>query len=77
MKVGDYYMHKAEFRGAASRYEDATKYNPNSAEAFLKLGEAEQKLRNKDKAKAAFARVVQLAPDSKYAREAKKRLGTL
>ena len=74
IKVGDFYMRKGEYRGAASRYDDATKYNPNSAEAFLKLGQAEQKLKNKDKAKAAFARVLRLAPDSKFAREAKKKL---
>ncbi|MBV9743649.1 MAG: tetratricopeptide repeat protein [Acidobacteriia bacterium] len=80
IKVGNFYMHQGTARGyraAVGRFEDATKYNPNSAEAFFRLGEAEQKLKNKDKAKAAFQRVVQIAPDSKLAKDAKKRLGQL
>jgi tetratricopeptide (TPR) repeat protein len=80
IKVGNFYMHKATpsgYRAAAGRFEDATKYNPKSAEAFLKLGQAQEKLKNKDRAKAAFERVVQIAPDSKFAREAKKKLSGL
>lgn len=78
IRVGDFYMHQgkaAGYRAALGRYEDATKYNPSSAEAFFKLGEAEEKLKNKDAARAAFERVIQLAPDSKLARESKKKLG--
>ena len=76
IKVGNFYMHKGDYRGAAGRYSDATKYNPTSAEAFFKLGEAEEKLKRKDAAKTAFQRVLQVAPDSKLAREAKKKLSS-
>jgi tetratricopeptide (TPR) repeat protein len=79
IKVGNFYMRQRTLRGyraAAGRFEDATRYNPNSAEAFFRLGEAQQKLKNKDAAKAAFEKVVQLAPDSKLAHEAKKKLGS-
>ena len=79
IKVGNFYMHKGNpsgYRAAVGRYEDATKYNPSSAEAFFKLGEAEEKLKNSDAAKIAFRRVVQLAPDSKLAQEAKKKLAS-
>ena len=62
------------YRAALGRYEDATKYDPNSAEAFFKLGEVEEKLNNKDAAKTAFEKAIRLAPDSKLAREAKKKL---
>ncbi|MGA8029310.1 MAG: tetratricopeptide repeat protein [Bryobacteraceae bacterium] len=78
IKVGNFYMHKgspAGYRAARGRYEDATKYNPSSAEAFFKLGEAEEKLKNKEAAKAAFERAIQLAPDSKLAHDARKKLG--
>jgi tetratricopeptide (TPR) repeat protein len=75
IKVGNYYWHKGNFRAALQRYERATKYNPSSADAFFKVGEAEEKLKNKDAAKAAFQRVIQIAPDSKTAHEAKKKLG--
>ena len=70
-------MHKGTvsgYRAALGRYERATKFNPSSAEAFFKVGEAEEKLKNKDAAKVAFQKVIQLAPDSKLAREAKKKL---
>jgi tetratricopeptide (TPR) repeat protein len=77
IRVGNFYMHQAKpagYRAAAGRFEDATKYNPNNAEAFFKLGEAEEKLKNKEKARAAFTKVVQMAPGSKFAKEARKKL---
>jgi TolA-binding protein len=74
IRVGVFYMHQSKYKAAAGRFLDATKYNPNSAEAFFKLGEAEEKLKNTDAAKSAFTRVVQIAPDSKQGREAKKKL---
>jgi tetratricopeptide (TPR) repeat protein len=74
IKVGNYYWHRGKYRAALSRYERATKYNPSSAEAFFKLGEAEEKLKNKDAARLAFQKVVQIAPDSKLANEAKKKV---
>ena len=77
MKVGNFYMHKgtpAGYRAALARYERATKFNPSNAEAFFKIGEAEEKLKNRDAAKTAFQRVIDLAPDSKLAHEAKKKL---
>jgi tetratricopeptide (TPR) repeat protein len=75
VKIGDFYWHKGDYIGAKNRYERATKFNPNSAEAFLKLGKAEEKLHNPEAAKAALQKALQLAPkDSKIAREAKKEL---
>ena len=77
VKVGNFYMHKgtpAGYRAALARYERATKFNPSNAEAFFKIGEAEEKLKNRDAAKTAFQRVIDLAPDSKLAHEAKKKL---
>ncbi len=63
------------YRAALHRYERATKFNPSNAEAFFKIGEAEEKLKNKDAAKAAFEKVLQLTqPDSKLAKAAKKKL---
>jgi tetratricopeptide (TPR) repeat protein len=75
--VGNFYWKKGDYRGALDRYRDATHYNPSSAEAFLRVGEAEEKLHNADKAKAAFEKVIKLAPDSKFAGEAKKKLGSM
>jgi tetratricopeptide (TPR) repeat protein len=77
--IGNFYMHKGSkgYRAALGRYEDATKYDPNSAEAFFKVGEVEEKLNNKDAAKLAFEKVIKLAPDSKFAKDAKKKLANL
>ncbi len=79
IKVGNFYMHQGTargFRAALGRYEDATKYNPSSAEAFFKVAEAEEKLKNKDAARIALQKVIRLAPDSKLAQEAKKKLSS-
>jgi tetratricopeptide (TPR) repeat protein len=77
VKVGNFYWHKGAFRAALKRYEYATKYNPSSPEAFFKVGEAEEKLKNRDAAKLAYRKVLDLAPDSKLGREAKKKLASL
>jgi tetratricopeptide (TPR) repeat protein len=74
IRVGNYYWHRGKYRAAASRYERATKFNPSSPEAFFKLGEAQEKLKNRDAARLAFQKVMQLAPDSKLAHEAKKKM---
>jgi tetratricopeptide (TPR) repeat protein len=74
IKVGDYYFHKGNARAALKRYELASKYNPSSPEAFFKLGEAEDKLKNLDAAKLAFEKVVHLAPNTKLAEEAQKKM---
>ncbi len=76
IRVGNYYWHRGKYRAAATRYERATRYNPSSPEAFYKLGEAEEKLKNKDAARLAFQRVMQISPDSKLANEAKKKINS-
>ncbi|MGH9694317.1 MAG: hypothetical protein ACRD5Z_09260, partial [Bryobacteraceae bacterium] len=47
IKVGNYYWDKKNYRAALGRYQDATRYNPSSQEAFFKVGETEKKLKNK------------------------------
>jgi outer membrane protein assembly factor BamD (BamD/ComL family) len=74
LKVGNFYFKKGSYKAAAGRFREATKWNPTSAEAFLRLGEAEEKLKNAKEAKAAFSRFVELAPDDKRAGEVKKKL---
>jgi tetratricopeptide (TPR) repeat protein len=74
IRVGTFYMHKGKFRAALQRFELATKYNPSSPDAFFKVGEAEEKLKNTDAAKMAFEKVVHLAPNTKLAQEAQKKI---
>lgn len=74
IRVGTFYMHKGKYRAALQRFELATKYNPRSPDAFFKIGEAEEKLKNIDAAKTAFEKVVHLAPNTKLAQEAQKKI---
>ena len=39
--AGDYYFKKPNYNAAAKRYLEATRWDPGSAEAFLKLGAAQ------------------------------------
>ena len=43
-KVGEFYWKRGSYQAAAGRYEEATKWDPNHAEAFFKLAEAHLKL---------------------------------
>jgi TolA-binding protein len=74
IKVGVFYMKKGKWRAALQRFELATKYNPSSPDAFFKVGEAEEKLKNGDAAKLAIEKVVRLAPNTKLAQEAQKKM---
>lgn len=77
IEIGNQYWNKGAYQGALSRYRDATRYNPSSPEAFLKLGLAQEKLHHDAEAKASFEKVLKLAPDSKFASEAKKKLSSI
>ena len=62
---------------APARFTEATRWNPTLADAYLKLGQAEEKFRDKKAAKDAYSKYLQLAPDSKIAPEIKKKLEKL
>lgn len=76
IKVGDYYMKKGSFKAASLRFQEATRWNPQDADAFLKLGYAKEKLKDVKGAKAAWKKYIELAPDSKKAEELKKVVGS-
>src|SRR5258708_14729438 len=54
ISVGNYYMKKGSFHAAVSRYTEATRWNPTLADAYLKLGEAEEKNKDRKAAKEAY-----------------------
>ena len=74
LKVGNYYFKKGNYKGALSRFREATLWNPNYAEAYLRLGESEEKMKDTKAAHEAYARYLELAPDSKEAAAVKKKL---
>ncbi len=75
LKVGNYYFKKGSFKAAAQRFEEATRWDPNFAEAYLRLGEARERQKNKKGAVEAYAKFLELAPDAKNAAEIKKKVG--
>jgi tetratricopeptide (TPR) repeat protein len=72
--AGNFYYKKGNFRAAANRYKRATCWDPSSAEAFLKLGEAEEKMKDRDAALDAYQKYLALAPDAKNSPEVKKKI---
>jgi tetratricopeptide (TPR) repeat protein len=77
IEIGNEYAKKHSYRAAANRFLSATKYNDGDAEAWLRLGEMEEKLRDKSAARDAYAKYVELASDAKNAAEIKKRMDKL
>lgn len=75
LKVGQFYFKKGSFKAAAKRFEEATRWDPSSAEAFLRLGETLDKLKDDAAAKLAYSKYLELAPEAKNAAAIKKRLG--
>jgi tetratricopeptide (TPR) repeat protein len=74
MRVGNFYWKKGSYKAAAKRFEEATRWDPGRAEAFLRWAEALEKLKDKDGARKAYAKYLELAPDAKNAGEIKKKL---
>jgi tetratricopeptide (TPR) repeat protein len=77
MKAGEFYFKKGKFVAAANRFKEATLWNPTLADAFLRLGEADEKRHDRDGAKQAYSKYLEVAPDSKHAAEIKKKLAKL
>lgn len=77
IQTGDYYFKKHSYRAAAARYREATRWNEGDSEAWLLLGRAAEKLKDRDAAKEAYAKYLAAAPDAKDAAEIRKKLDKL
>ena len=74
LKTGNFYYSKGKYKAAAGRFREATLWNPGFAEAYFRLGVAEEKLRDKQAAHDAYAKFLDLAPLDKRAAEVRKKL---
>src|SRR5574340_40741 len=74
IKVGDFYWKKGSYRAAMQRYRESTRWNPENAEAWLKLGEAQEKLKDPKAAREAYAKYLELAPNARNASQIRKKL---
>ena len=74
LKTGEFYFKKGNFKAASLRFREATKWNPQSAQAYLRLGNALEKAKDMKGAREAYTKYIELAPDAKNAPEIKKKL---
>lgn len=77
VNTGDFYLKRGKLQAAQRRYSEATKWDPGSADAFFKLGEVDEKLKDRKGARAAYEKCVEVASDAKMVAEAKKKLEKL
>jgi tetratricopeptide (TPR) repeat protein len=75
--TGDFYFKKGNYTAAVARYERATKWNEGNAEAWLRLGEAQEKKSNAKAAVEAYRKYLELSPDAKNADDIRKKLEKL
>lgn len=77
LKIGEYYMKRGKYRAAAQRFREATLWNGSLAEAYMRLGEAEEKAHDKKLARDAYQKYLEVAPGAKDAGAVRKRIGKL
>jgi tetratricopeptide (TPR) repeat protein len=75
LKVGNYYFKKGSYKAAQKRFEEALKWDATSAEAWLRLGDAHEKLKNMTAARDAWKKYLELDSKGKDAEAVRKRLG--
>jgi tetratricopeptide (TPR) repeat protein len=74
--AGNFYFKKGNYRAASKRYLEASKWDPTSSEALLRLAEADEKLRDFAGARDAYTKYLAM-PDIKDAEVVKKKLAKL
>lgn len=71
-EVADLYFKDGNYAGALLRYEDALHYVPDDEAAAIGIAESARRLGKRDKALEAYKNYLQLAPQGKKAKEARK-----
>ena len=75
LRTGNFYFKKGSYKAAANRFREAAKWNPGMTEAYFRLGEAEEKLRDKKAADEAYRKFLELATaEDKRVPEVRKKL---
>jgi tetratricopeptide (TPR) repeat protein len=77
VETGEFYWKKKSYVAAAGRFRAATKWDDSNSEAWLRLGEAEEKLKDPAAARQAYQKYLELASDAKNAAEIRKRMTKL
>ena len=77
LRIGNFYFHKGSYKAAAQRYREATRWNGNLAEAYFRLGEAEEKQKDWKLAREAYEKFLELAAEDKRSPEIRKKVAKL
>jgi tetratricopeptide (TPR) repeat protein len=75
--AGNFYFKKGNYRAASRRFLEASKWDPTSAEAVLRLGEADEKMRDVAGAREAYQKFITLSSDGKEIEAVKKKIAGL
>ena len=70
LQTGNYYFKKGSYIAAAGRFRAATKWDESNLEAWMRLGEAEEKIKDHKAAREAYNKYLELASDPKDAKSA-------
>jgi tetratricopeptide (TPR) repeat protein len=77
LRIGNYYFKRGRYRAAANRFREATKWNAGYPDAWFRLAEAGEKMKDPATAKEGYARYAELAPDAKNIADVRKKLAKL
>jgi tetratricopeptide (TPR) repeat protein len=75
--AGNFYFKKGNMRAARNRYLEASRWDPTSQEALLKLAEAQEKMHDWPGVRDTYGKYLALNPDEKNAVAVKKKLAKL
>jgi tetratricopeptide (TPR) repeat protein len=76
LQIGNYYFKTGSYSAAKMRFLEATKWNPNYAEAYLRLGETYEKLKDRPAWQKAYEKYLELEPKAKDAAAIRAKLAT-
>ncbi len=74
MRTAEFYFKKGSYRAAATRFREATRWNPTFAQAWLRLGDTAEKQNDPKTISEAYSKYLELQPDAKNAAEIRKKL---
>jgi tetratricopeptide (TPR) repeat protein len=77
LQIGNYYFKIGSYTAAKLRFTEATKWNPNSAEAYLRLGDTYDKLKDRPATRKAYEKYLELEPKGKEAAAVKAKLAAM
>ena len=77
VKVGKFYAKKGNYRAAAGRYLEATRWNPSFSDAYWRLAQSRDKLKQASLALEAYRKFVRLESGGKRVDQAVARIAVL